>query len=150
MSDLATQRRIAAEVLKCGINRIWMDPERKADIEAAISRADVRALIEQGVIAARQKQGVSRGRARLRALKKAYGHRKGPGSRKGAGGARTPPKRRWIQRVRAQRRVLRELRAEGSLDRHQYRILYRKSAGGEFRSVAHLKAHIGSATERRT
>ncbi len=149
MSDLATQRRIAAEVLKCGQNRIWMDPERKADIEAAISRADVRSLIEQGVIAARQKLGVSRGRARLRALKKAYGHRTGPGSRRGAAGARTPSKRRWIQRVRAQRKVLRELRDEGSLDSHQYRILYRKSAGGEFRSVSHLKAHIGSAAERR-
>ena len=149
MSDLATQRRIAAEVLKCGINRIWMDPERKADIEAAISRADVRSLIEQGVITAHQKQGVSRGRARARALKKAYGHRVGPGSRKGAAGARSPSKRRWIQKVRAQRKALKEMREDGSLGSHQYRILYRKSAGGEFRSVSHLKAHIGSATERR-
>ncbi|HZD43218.1 MAG TPA: 50S ribosomal protein L19e [Methanomicrobiales archaeon] len=149
MSDLAMQRRIAAEVLKCGENRIWMNPERKADIEGAISREDIRSLIQEGVIVAHQKRGVSRGRARERGLKKAYGHRVGPGSRKGAAGARSPSKRRWIQKVRAQRKALREMRGDGTIDTHQYRILYRKSAGGEFRSVAHLKAHVGTVTERR-
>ena len=37
MSDVASQRRIAASILKCGVNRVWFDPERLSDIENAIS-----------------------------------------------------------------------------------------------------------------
>ncbi|RPH29365.1 50S ribosomal protein L19e [bacterium] len=140
MSDLANQRRIAAEVLKCGENRVWFDPEKLTEIEAAISRADMRSLVEQGIVVARQKKGVSRGRARLLEEKRAYGHCKGPGRRKGASGARSPSKRQWIQKIRAIRRSLREMREAGDVDPHLYRVLYRKAAGGQFRSVAHMKA----------
>lgn len=140
MSDLANQRRIAAQVLKCGVNRVWFDPEKQTEIEAAISRADMRSLVEQGIVTARQKKGVSRGRARLLEEKRAYGHCKGPGRRKGASGARSPSKRQWIQKIRAIRRSLREMRDAGDVDPHLYRMLYRKAAGGQFRSVAHMKA----------
>jgi large subunit ribosomal protein L19e len=142
MSDLSNQKRIAASVLHCGVHRIWFDPERSSDVEGAISRDDVRTLIKEGVIKARQKKGVSRGRARVRNAKRAYGHCRGPGRRKGAAGARRPGKRQWIQRIRALRRTMRTLRDEGTLDPHLYRMLYRKAAGGQFRSVAHLKAQV--------
>jgi len=142
MTDLASQRRVAASVLKCGTNRVWFDPERLTDIENAISREDLRGLITDGAIKARQKKGVSRGRARIRTAQRAYGHRKGVGKRKGAGGARTPGKRAWIQKIRAIRKALVALRDAGTIDRHLYRILYRKAAGGQFRSVAHMKAQM--------
>jgi large subunit ribosomal protein L19e len=142
MTDLASQRRIAASVLKCGTNRVWFDPDRLADIENAISREDLRGLITDGAIKARQKKGVSRGRARIRTAQRAYGHRKGVGKRKGAVGARTPSKRAWIQKIRAIRKALVALRDAGTIDRHLYRILYRKAAGGQFRSVAHMKAQM--------
>ncbi|MDD1674229.1 MAG: 50S ribosomal protein L19e [Methanomicrobiales archaeon] len=142
MSDLANQRRIAAAVLKCGLHRVWFDPEKKTEIEAAISRADIRGLIEQGTVKALQKKGVSRGRARVNAEKRSYGHRKGPGTRKGAKGARSPSKRQWMSRIRAIRRSLRELREQGVIDPTVYRLFYRKAAGGQFRSVAHLKSQI--------
>jgi large subunit ribosomal protein L19e len=142
MTDLASQRRIAAAVLKCGVNRVWFDPERLTDIENAISREDLRGLITDGAIKARQKKGVSRGRARIRTAQRAYGHRKGVGKRKGAVGARTPSKRAWIQKIRAIRKALVALRDAGTIDRHLYRILYRKAAGGQFRSVAHMKAQM--------
>ncbi|HVP96728.1 50S ribosomal protein L19e, partial [Methanoregula sp.] len=29
-----------------------------------------------------------------------------------------------------------------TVDRHLYRVLYRKAAGGQFRSVAHMKAQM--------
>ena len=87
MSDLASQRRIAAAVLKCGVHRVWFDPEQSSEIENAISREDMRKLADDGVIKARPKKGVSRGRARARIAKRAYGHRKGVGRRKGAKGA---------------------------------------------------------------
>ncbi|MFA5267595.1 MAG: 50S ribosomal protein L19e [Methanoregula sp.] len=142
MSDVASQKRIVASVLKCGVNRVWFDPSRLSDIENAISREDLRALIADGAIKARQKKGVSRGRARARIAQRSYGHRKGPGKRKGAAGARKPSKTAWVQKIRAIRKVLVELRDAATIDRHMYRILYRKAAGGQFRSVAHMKAQM--------
>lgn len=142
MSDVASQKRIVASVLKCGVNRVWFDPARLSDIENAISREDLRALITDGAIKARQKKGVSRGRARARIAQRSYGHRKGAGKRKGAAGARHPSKTAWVQKIRAIRKVLVELRTAGTIDRHLYRILYRKAAGGQFRSVAHMKAQM--------
>lgn len=142
MSDLAGQKRIVASLLKCGVNRVWFDPERLSDIENAISRQDLRGLITDGAIKARQKRGNSRGRARAHIAKRSYGHCKGPGRRKGAAGARNASKRVWIQKIRAIRKALVALREAGTIDRHVYRILYRRAAGGQFRSVAHMKAQL--------
>jgi large subunit ribosomal protein L19e len=142
MSDVASQKRIVAAILKCGVNRVWFDPSRLSDIENAISREDLRGLITDGAIKARQKKGVSRGRARARIAQRAYGHRKGAGKRKGAAGARNPSKTAWVQKIRAIRKALVELREAGTIDRHMYRILYRRAAGGQYRSVAHMKAQM--------
>ena len=142
MSDLASQRRIAAAILKCGENRVWFDPEQITEIANAVSREDIRNLIGDGVITAHQKKGVSRGRARIRIAKRAYGHCKGHGRRRGAQGARTPSKRVWIQKIRAQRTTLREMRDNGTIDRSVYRKFYRRAAGGQFRNVSHLKQNI--------
>lgn len=148
MSDLTNQRRMAAAVLKCGVNRVWFDPERQTDIEGAISRDSLRELIEDGAIKAHPVKGNSRGRARERMAKRAYGHRKGPGRRKGAAGARAPRKRVWIGKIRAQRRALREMRDDGTIDRSLYRLMYRRASGGQFRSVAHLTAHVETMAGR--
>lgn len=142
MSDVSNQKRISASLLKCGVNRVWFDPERIADIQNAISRDDVRELIDDGAIRAHQVKGVSRGRARVKIAKRAYGHCKGPGRHRGAKGARNPRKRQWIQKIRAIRKTLVELRDLGEIDRHVYRMLYRKAAGGQFRNVAHLRAQL--------
>lgn len=145
MADLSNQKRLAAELLKVGQTRVWMDPERTEDISTAITREDIRGLIEQGIIKRRAIIGISRGRARARDLKRAKGHGKGQGTRRGAKGARAPKKEQWMNRIRAQRRVLKSLRDEKTLDSHAYRTLYRKAKGGEFRNVAHLKSYIAYA-----
>lgn len=142
MTDLTNQRRLAASILKCGANRVYFDPEKLADIQNAISREDLRGLIGEGAVSAHQVQGVSRGRARIKAAKRSYGHCKGSGRRRGAAGARHPSKREWIQKIRAIRKSLVELRAAGEIDRHIYRMIYRRAAGGQFRSVAHMKAQL--------
>ena len=142
MADLANQKRLAASILKVGVTRVWMDPERLEDIATAITREDLRGLIEEGVVKRRAVVGISRGRARARDIKRAKGHRKGHGSRRGAAGARAPKKERWMRKIRAQRKILKEMRDEKTIDAHNYRILYRKAKGGEFRNVAHLKSYI--------
>lgn len=148
MSDLANQKRMAAALLKCGVNRVWLDPARESDIEAAISRDDLRKLIGDGAIKAHAVKGNSRGRARIRMAQRSYGHRKGPGRRKGAAGARASSKRMWIGRIRAQRRALRNMRSDGRIERSLYRVMYRRASGGQFRSVAHLEAQVNITAGR--
>lgn len=141
MSDLSAQRRLAADVLDVGENRVWFDPAAQGEIADAITRDDVRELVQDGLIRAKDAQGNSRGRARERQKKRAYGHRKGHGSRKGSAGGRQDSKAEWETTIRAQRRRLRELRDE-ELSRSQYRELYRLAGGGEFDSVADLERYI--------
>ncbi|HWR25120.1 MAG TPA: 50S ribosomal protein L19e [Methanosarcina sp.] len=144
MTDLANQRRVASKILKCGLDRVWLNPEASEEITSAITREDIRGLIEKGTIKAKPVKGVSRGRARALAAKRKYGHCKGHGSRKGKKGARTPKKEQWMKKIRALRKRLKELRAEGALDKSVYCRLYRKAKGGEYRSVSHLNSHLGS------
>jgi large subunit ribosomal protein L19e len=138
MTDTSNQKRLAASILKCGENRIWINPDELEQVAGAITREDVRGLIEDGIIRRNQAKGVSRGRARKRNQKRRVGRRTGQGSRKGTLHARLPKKRRWIRKIRSQRKVLRELRGEKKISVSDYRRLYRKSKGGEFRSKAHL------------
>ena len=149
MSNLSAQRKLAAKILDCGENRVWIDPEKLSDVQNAMSREDIRGLIEAGTISTHQKKGISRGRVRARTAKRSYGHGKGQGKRSGAKGARTPSKREWIKKIRAQRRELRAQRDAGTLTPTEYRGLYRRAAGGQFRNVAHLKTQIELVTSRR-
>ena len=142
MTDLANQRRLAAEVLEIGVNRVWLNPEASKDIAAALTREDIRKLIEEDKVGARPIRGVSRGRARKVDETRAYGHRKGHGSRSGAKGARRPKKQQWMKKIRALRSRLRELRETEKIDATTYRKLYVKAKGGEYRSRAHLDSHI--------
>ncbi|RZN73100.1 MAG: 50S ribosomal protein L19e [Candidatus Methanolliviera hydrocarbonicum] len=149
MTDLSMQKNLAAKVMKIGKNRVRLDPEKGEDIAVAITRDDIRGLIEDGAIKKVQKKGVSRGRARERDAKRTYGHRKGHGKRKGAKNARSSRKERWMKTVRAQRRYLRRLRDGEEIDRSDYRMLYNKSKGGEFRSVRLLDTYIKMNNIRR-
>jgi large subunit ribosomal protein L19e len=142
--DLKNQRRMASELLKCGVNRVWIDPNRSEDISDAITRADVRILINSGAIAARQKKGVSRGRAEFEKAQKRKGRQSGHGSRRGKKGARKPSKERWMQSIRPIRLKLKELRDTGKIDPATYRIYYLKAKGGVFKSRSHLISHLKS------
>ena len=142
MTDLRAQKRLAADVLDVGKNRVWFDPDAQSDIASAITRDEIRELVDEGLIQAKDARGNSRGRARERNAKRAYGHKKGPGKRKGKKGARQNEKEQWQNQIRAQRRKLRELRDQGELTPTEYRELYRKAGGGEFRSVRYLMNYV--------
>ncbi|PSP50288.1 50S ribosomal protein L19e [Halobacteriales archaeon QH_7_69_31] len=142
MTDLSAQKRLAADVLGVGKNRVRFDPEAQGEIADAITRDDVRDLVEDGVIEAEPTQGNSRGRARERNEKRAYGHRSSHGSRKGTSGGRTDGSAEWQSHIRAQRRTLRELRDDDEITRSQYRELYDMASGGEFDSVGDLRRYV--------
>ena len=142
MTDLRNQRRMAASLLKCGVNRVWMDHDRLDEIAKAVTKSDIRVLINGKAIKSRQIIGISRGRKQFNAKQKEKGRRRGHGSRKGAKYARLPKKERWIRTIRPIRSYLRSLRDEKQIDKSIYRKYYRKAKGGEFRSKHHLKTHL--------
>ncbi len=145
MSDLKNQRRMAAEILKCGENRVWLNPDKLEDVEACITRADIRTAIYSGLIKAKAKNGTSKGRIRYIQEQKASGKRKGPGSRKGTANARVRDKERWMATIRPIRDELKTLRADGKISPSVYRLYYRKAKGGMFKSRRHLKQHMIAA-----
>jgi large subunit ribosomal protein L19e len=138
--NLTNQRRMAAQLLKCGENRIWIDPDpdNMKQVADCITRADVRLAINWGLIQARQKKGQSSGRIKHALAQKKKGRQRGPGSRKGAKYARTPRKREWIRRIRPIRFRLKELKDEGVIDNRTYRQFYMQAKGGMFKNKAHL------------
>lgn len=146
MTDLESQKRMAADIMDCGESRVWIDPDAQGEVAEAITREDVREMVNVGIIREKEKQGVSRSRARERDEKRDYGHQKGPGTRKGKAGARSDSKDEWKDDIRAQRRALKEMREEGEITPSEYRDLYDRAKGGEFRSVRYLRNHVEGET----
>ena len=142
MMDLKNQRRMAAILLKCGKNRVYLNPNNIEDIAEAVTRNDINHLIKEGIITSKQIRGISNGRKKARLAQKAGNKRKGHGSRKGSKYARFPKKRRWIKTIRPIRRVLREYRDGGFITSETYRSYYRHASGGIFRSISHLRSHL--------
>lgn len=135
------QRRLAADILKCGKNRIRFDPNKLDDIKEAITKTDVRALINNGTISKKRPLNTSRFWARRREKQKSKGKQKGHGSRKGRKTARLEPKRAWINKIRLQRYFIKSWRNNDTITRNAYHELYIKSKGGFFRSLRHLRLY---------
>jgi large subunit ribosomal protein L19e len=135
---------MAAQLLKCGVNRVWVHPSFVDQIAAAVQKDDIREFIEEGWIKARPIKGTSRVRARHIAIQKAKGRKKGQGKRKGSANSRNPRKQRWMKTIRSQRRSLIELRDDGTIESSQYRYYYRKAKGGSYRSIAHMRQQMNS------
>jgi len=142
MTKLSSQRRLAAQILKVGQNRVWIDPQRVDDVEVAITREEVKKLVHEKVIMALPEKGVSRARAKIIQEKKRKGRRKGAGSKTGAGYAKISKKEAWMSRIRSLRRRLRELKATRVITETTYRKMYRVAGSGRFESVADLERYL--------
>ncbi|MEM1586264.1 MAG: 50S ribosomal protein L19e [Candidatus Bathyarchaeia archaeon] len=147
--SLRSQRRMAAEILGVGEERVWIDPERIEDVANAITREEIKRLIKEGVIKKIKDQGVSRARARIAHEKRKRGRRRGVGSRSGASGARVDHLKEWVERIRAIRRRLRELRGKRVITVRAYRQLYLKAKAGVFKSISDLHHYIEAHGLRR-
>lgn len=139
---LKVQKRIAASVLKCGVNRVQFREDAAANIKEAITKHDMRSLAKQGIVTKHQKRGVSRVRANKRSVQRRLGRQSGQGSKKGRHTARAPSKLVWMAKVRSQRALLRELRASKRISQEQYKRLYGLVKGDYFRSRRHILISI--------
>jgi large subunit ribosomal protein L19e len=142
MTNLSSQRRLAAQILKVGQNRVWIDPERMDDVEGAITREEVRKLIHEKIIVSLPEAGVSRSRAKLVQEKKRIGRRKGAGSRTGSRRAKISKKDAWMSKIRSLRKRLRELKASRIITESTYRKVYAVAGSGKFESVAELERYL--------
>ncbi len=140
--SLRSQRRLAAEILKVGENRVWIDPERTIDVEVAITREEIRRLVHEGAIKPLPKKGVSRARARVLQQKRRRGLRRGPGRKTGSAKAKVSKKEAWMKRIRTLREKLRELKENRVITRDVYRKLYNMAGSGVFESIADLERYI--------
>lgn len=135
-----SQKRIAADILKCGISRVKiLDPK---EVEDALTREDVRELIKKGLIAKIQKKGTSKKYAKKLLVKKKLGRRGSVGSKKGKKSARTPKKKNWIKTARPLRKILKELRDNRQIEKKIYKELYLQIKGGMFRNKKHLLYYL--------
>jgi large subunit ribosomal protein L19e len=142
MTGLKSQRRLAAQILKVGQNRVWINPERMDDVEAAITREEIRKLIHEGVIKSLSEKGVSRARARILHEKKTKGLRRGPGSKSGAAHAKISKKEAWMNKIRALRKRLRALKAKKIITESTYRKVYTMASSGRFESIADMERYL--------
>ncbi|MFH8080653.1 MAG: 50S ribosomal protein L19e [Candidatus Aenigmatarchaeota archaeon] len=134
MAGLRLQRRLAASILKVGQTKIWLDPEHYEDIKNAITRKDIKKLIEKGYI--KKKKGD------IPFPKEKKKKRQRAGSRKGKIGGRIDKKRVWINTIRALRKMLKELKEQGKIDKQTFKTAYKMAKSGAFRSRAHLKLYL--------
>jgi large subunit ribosomal protein L19e len=140
--SLKSQRRLAAELLKTGKGRVWIDPERMVDVEVAITREEIRKLIHEGIIKSLPLKGVSRARARVLQERKKKGLGRGPGGKSGTTKARISKKHAWMKKIRPLRKKLRELKTNRVITVSVYRKLYNMAGSGAFESIADLERYI--------
>ncbi len=136
------QKKLAARILKSSPNRIKLKTDELPKIKEAITKADIKGLINRGLIKSKQIKGKGNFHTRKIKIQKRKGRRKGIGSRKGKAGARENPKRKWINKIRAQRTLLKTLKEKKYITNDIFRKLYRKAKGGFFRSKKHIKLFI--------
>jgi len=139
--NLTTQKRLAAEILKVGINKVWIDPENAEEVSRAMTRDSIKKLIDNKTIMSKPQKGISSYRSKKIAKQKKKGRRKGQGSTKGAKGARNPKKKAWMTTIRALRGDPKDMRNNRQINKTTYRKLYKMAKGGAFRSKSYMKTY---------
>ena len=135
-----TVKRLAADILKVGTNRISIKEDEYSRAMEALTREDVRGLIQDGAVYSVRYVGPRTKPARKR---------KGPGKRKGKKYSRKTKKEGWMERIRSQRAYLDAMLKTGEVPAEYKRKVYLKIKGGAFRGKKALLIYKNKAKLRK-
>ncbi len=135
-------RRAAARIMQRGESKVRIKKDAVPDAQKALTTDDVREMVKSGkVYALLKKHNVSR-RAKIARAKKMMGRGRGSGSRRGT--AKTRMSVDYKKRVRGQRRVLKALKNDKTIDNQTFKRFYLLVKGGTFANKWSLINHIRS------
>ena len=126
------QKKIASKIMKCGVEKVWIDPKNEK-VRQAITRRDVRRFIKEGIIKKIPNKKPKRAGKKVQQRM---------GSRKGAKYARRGEKTSWLRVIRPQRKLIKELKDKKQLEPNAYRKIYKLVKGGMFRNKTHLMNYL--------
>lgn len=133
-------KRLAARLLKRGVNAIKIKEISYKEASKAITGEDVRTLIKNGSIyTIKKKKNLSLHGKELH-KKRLKGARRGIGKKKGTLKARTG--RTYPQHIRAQRRIIKILKSDNTINNEQFKKFYKLVKGGTFTTKSHLINYI--------
>jgi large subunit ribosomal protein L19e len=135
--SIETTKRVVSRFSKVGESRIAIRDYKAA--KEALTADDMRELVKSGAIEIMPAKGIGRAKAKAKQARKEAGRRRGQGSRKGSQFAKSTEKDRWVRKLRAQRKVLANLKPR--LKEGAYRELYGQAKGNLFRDKKHLLSH---------
>jgi large subunit ribosomal protein L19e len=135
-------KRVAAALLKRGVSSVRITPTAVDEAKKALTRDDVRAMIKSGgVYAIKEKKNLSLYSIALN-KKRSQGRKRGQGKRRGSDKARGGVD--YKKSIRAQRRVLKSLKEDRSMDNVMFKKLYLLVKGGSFPNKVTLLNRIRS------
>lgn len=134
MKTLATQRRLAAEILGIGKGRVWFDPERLVDIGEALTKADIEELIKDKAIKAKPIAKRIKRKERRKTKK-----RRGPGRIKMKVKKR---KQRYVKRIRKLRNYLKMLKSKAAITVQESHHLRKLVKAGQFKSKREMQNYV--------
>lgn len=139
MKTYRLQKRLAAQILDVGKNKVWLDPIYLKEIGEAITNADIAALIKDGAIKKLPMVGSKRRAGRLREARKKRRRSRGYGKKRMVPKQR---KREYVYRIRKLRVYITSLKQQGSIDINQYKKLRILANAGLIKTKQDIMARL--------
>ena len=144
MKKFKLQRRLAAEILGIGRNRIWFDPLRLSDIQQALTRSDILELVDDNAIKEKYSDKTPEKFSKEKTKSKTKHKRKGRGTASIRKKIKVR-KRDYIIRIRKIRKYLKGMRDKNKMSREEYHSLRKEARSGKFTDLRRLIEQINSA-----
>jgi large subunit ribosomal protein L19e len=133
---LKTQRRLAAEIMGIGENKVRFDYLRLEDISKAITRQDIADLIKEKAINKR-----ITGNSKIKKEKR----------NRGAGSIKLRVRNRkskYMAKIRKLRRYILELKEKKAISQDEYNLLRKMAKSGQFKARRYLQEYLTTVMKK--